>query len=393
MGEVSMKNTKKINKKASRSAIWFVYIVIFFEMIYMSTPFAVFFYSVYRLPLQFFNESSATFWLVQNIFPHFTQTNSAIINFLLYVSWPLMGIGLAMFLISFIQLYWAKFRKRGMVAGGLYRFIRHPQYVAWSIFGLGIAIFWSRMIVILAYVSMLFVYYLLARSEERECLEKYGESYRNYYNKTGGFLPKLNPRKRHLPRMILPEKGAHRIGGLIIVYLLTLFCTIGLGLFLRSYSLANISSVSWDNAAAISTSLMDKGQIHAIVAIARQDKTVKRKLDQRIDFDRARQLIYIIPLKWQIPELAMETEPADQSHHGYNPTSHGNPTDFDRNLYKVLFSKAGVDGSVTGKDIISKARYQKPLLLVKLNRQANRVIGIETPPQQGKYADVPVPIF
>jgi protein-S-isoprenylcysteine O-methyltransferase Ste14 len=130
-----MQNIKKINKKASRSVVWVVYIVIFFEMIYMSTPFAIFFYSVYRLPLQFLNESSATAWLVQNILPHFTQTNSVVINFLLYASWPLMGIGLAMFLISFIQLYWAKFRKKGAVVGGLYRFIRHPQYVAWSVFG------------------------------------------------------------------------------------------------------------------------------------------------------------------------------------------------------------------------------------------------------------------
>ncbi|MHC4457551.1 MAG: hypothetical protein ACYS0I_10760, partial [Planctomycetota bacterium] len=146
-----MERVKKINKKASRSVVWFVYIVILFEMIYMSTPFAIFFYSVYRLPLQFLNESSATSWLVQNIFPHFTQTNSVVINSLLYASWPLMGIGLAMFLISFIQLYWAKFRKKGAVVAGLYRFIRHPQYVAWSIFGLGIAIFWSRMIVILMY--------------------------------------------------------------------------------------------------------------------------------------------------------------------------------------------------------------------------------------------------
>jgi hypothetical protein len=55
-----MENIKKFHKKASRSVVWVVYIVIMFEMIYMSTPFAIFFYSVYRLPLQFLNESSAT---------------------------------------------------------------------------------------------------------------------------------------------------------------------------------------------------------------------------------------------------------------------------------------------------------------------------------------------
>jgi protein-S-isoprenylcysteine O-methyltransferase Ste14 len=388
-----MENIKKINKKASRSFVWFVYIVILFEMIYMSTPFAIFFYSVYRLPLQFLNESSATSWLVQNIFPHFTQTNSVVINSLLYASWPLMGIGLAMFLISFIQLYWARFRKKGVVVAGLYRFIRHPQYVAWSIFGLGIAIFWSRMIVILMYISMLFVYYLLAKSEERECLEKYGDSYRRYYQKTGRFLPRINKNIPDHLRQILPPKGVKRIGALMAVYLLAMLSTGALGLYVRSYSLSRISSGVWDNAAIISTAPMGKSQMTKIVSLAANDTDAKHRLGQIVDPATTSLLIYIVPLEWRIPELGMEPEQAGHRRHGFNPTTHMNPTDFDRNLYKVLFSEAGVDDGVEGKDIISKARYQKPLLLVKLNLQTNRVIAIETPPDQGKYADIPVPIF
>ena len=388
-----MENIKKINKKASRSAVWVVYIVILFEMIYMSTPFAIFFYSVYRLPLQFLNESSATSWLVQNIFPHFTQTNSVVINSLLYASWPLMGIGLAMFLISFVQLYWAKFRKKGAVVGGLYRFIRHPQYVAWSIFGLGIAIFWSRMIVILMYISMLFVYYLLAKSEERECLDKYGDSYRSYFQKTGRFLPRIKKNIPDHPRQILPSKGVKRIGALVAVYVLVLLCSSALGLFIRSYSLSRISSGTWENAAVISTAPMDQSQMTEIVSLAMNDTEAKHRLDKIADPASTSQLIYIVPLEWRIPELAMEPEQAGRRRHGFNPTTHMNPTDFDRNLYKILFSEAGVDPGVQGKDIISKARYQKPLLLVKLNLKTNRVIGIETPPEKGKYADVPVPIF
>ena len=388
-----MEKIKKINKKASRSVVWGVYIIILFEMIYMSTPFAIYFYSVYKLPLQFFNESNATSWLVQNIFPHFTQTNSVVINSLLYASWPLMGIGLAMFLISFVQLYWAKFRKKGVVVAGLYRFIRHPQYVAWSIFGLGIAIFWSRMIVILMYISMLFVYYLLAQNEERECLEKYGDSYQNYYQKTGRFLPRISNKTPDHPRQILPPKGIKRLGALMAVYLLTMLCTSVLGLFVRSYSLSRISSGVWDNAVVISTATMGKSQINKIVSLAANDPEAKRRLVQIVDSSGTSQLIYIVPLEWRIPELAMEPEQVGQRHHGYNPTTHMNPTDYDRNLYKVLFSKAGVEEGVEGKDIISKARYQKPLLLVKLNLQTNRVVGIETPPTKGTFADVPLPIY
>jgi uncharacterized membrane protein len=297
-----------------------------------------------------------------------------------------------MFLVSFIQLYWAKFREKGVVVAGLYRFIRHPQYLAWSIFGLGVAIFWSRMIVILMYISMLFVYYLLAKSEERECLEKYGESYRNYYKITGRFLPRIKNMPNQ-PREILPRQGVKRIGALMAIYLLTMLCTTALGLFVRSYSLSKISAGVWDNAAVISTAPMGKSQMTKIVSLAVNDIDVKRRLGQIVDPAGKGQLIYIVPLEWNIGELAMESEQAGHRRHGFNPTNHMNPTDFDRNLYKVLFSKAGVDEGVEAKDIISKARYQKPLLLVKIDLQTDRVIGIETPPHQGKYADVPVPIF
>jgi protein-S-isoprenylcysteine O-methyltransferase Ste14 len=388
-----MEKTEGITKKASRSAAWIAYIVIFFEMIYMSTPFAVFFYSVYEMPLGYLNRSSSTSWLVQNVFPHFTQTDSILISTLLYISWPLMGIGLLLFVIGFGQIYWAKFRKRGAIVGGLYRFIRHPQYAALSIFGLGMALFWSRMIVIIAYVSMLFVYYLLAKAEERECLRKYGESYRAYLDKTGRFLPRFSPHKRHNSKRILPQRGLKRIATLVVMYLVTIFFTIELGLWLRSYSLSKISTVSWRDSAAISTSLMDQPKMKEIISIAMNDHNARRALGTRFDSPGTKQLIYIVPLEWNISELAMEEERDGGHQHGFNPTTHMNPTQFNPNLYKVLFSKAVVDEGAEGNDIISKARAQKPLLLVNVDLSSKRVIDLKKPPPQGKYANIPVPFF
>ena len=388
-----MKQISTFDKKVTKSAVWFAYIVILFEMIYMSTPFAVFFYSVYGMPLKSFNESGSTAWLVQNIFPHFTQTESLLINTLLYISWPLMGIGLALFIIAFVQVYWAKFRKKGAVVGGMYRFIRHPQYAAWAIFGLGMAIFWSRMIVVITYVSMLFVYYVLAKREEQECLEKYGEPYRAYLQRTGRFLPKFSTFRQHNPRSILPRNGLKRTAALIGVYIITIGCTIGLGLGLRSYSLSQISSISETNSAAISTTPMAPEQMRAILSIATNNKAVMGELQSMIDTSRTQQLVYIVPEEWQISELSME-EGGEHSHeHVFNPTNHGNPMDFDRSRYKVLFSKAVVDRAVAGKAIISKTRFQKPLLLVKVNMNYKRVTEIAMPPVQGKYADIPVPLF
>ena len=388
-----MARIKGIDNKASKSLAWTVYIIIVFEMIYMATPFAVFFYSVYGLPLKILNDSSATSWLVQPIFPHFTQTSSALIRAMLYISWPLMGIGFIIFVVGFIQIYGAKLLRKGLVLGGLYRYIRHPQYMGWAIFGLGMAIAWSRMIVLIMYVSMLFVYYLLAKSEERECLNKYGESYRAYLQKTGRFLPKFNRNKLDNRKNLLPEKGTKRVAALIAIYLVTIFCVVQLGMWLRSYSISNISYLGEKDAAVISTVSMNPSQMRMILSIVNDNEKAVDELNATMDSEKVKRLVYIVPLEWRISELAMEVEGEGHRGHGFNPTTHGNTMRFNSHLYKVLFSEAVVDHGVEGKEIILKARRQKPILLVKVDTSKRRVIGVEKPPREGKYKDVPVPLF
>jgi protein-S-isoprenylcysteine O-methyltransferase Ste14 len=184
--------TKTIHsKKTIEISAWMAYSIILFEMLYMSTPFAVFFYSVYKSPLKWLTESEKTAWLVHAIMPHFSESGSVLVNGLLLASWPLMIAGLIVFMVGFFQIYYAKFKGKGAVTGGIYTYIRHPQYAAWSIFGLGMCLFWSRMIVWIAYVMMIFIYMYLAHAEEQECLAKFGDSYREYLGKTGGFFPKI----------------------------------------------------------------------------------------------------------------------------------------------------------------------------------------------------------
>jgi protein-S-isoprenylcysteine O-methyltransferase Ste14 len=372
---------------------WLAYIVIIFEMLYMSTPFAVFFYSVYKTPLKFLNSNPMTSWLVQNIMPHFAQTESLLINTLLYVSWPLMGIGMAVFITGFIQVYWAKFRKRGAVTGGLYKFIRHPQYTGWAIFGLGMAIFWTRMIVLIAYVSMLFVYYLLARAEEKECLDKYGKDYEDYLKKTGRFLPKFRITHNESSTAITPNMGLKRKTTLALSYLFTLICVVLLGFGMRAYSLSEISHMTQKNTAVISLSPMEEGRMERIVSIANMYIDSSDELKKLINPLNTKLLIYILPLEWHVPELAMERENPNNQGHGADPTSHGNPSDFNPNLYKLLYSEPDVDPNTPARNIISKASRQKPILIIKVDPEKQRVIGFDRPPKQAKYADIPVPIF
>jgi protein-S-isoprenylcysteine O-methyltransferase Ste14 len=389
----TMDNVRVHSNKATKPIVWTVYVIIMFEMIYMSSPFAVFFYSVYGMPLKFLAENSHTAWLIRNILPHFTQTNSILINTLLYISWPLMGIGLLVFIVGFCQVYWAKFRRRGPVVGGLYRFIRHPQYAGWAIFGFGMTIFWSRMIVLIMYISMLFVYYLLAIREEKECLETYGDSYRSYLRLTGRFLPRITRKNNMRARPFLPRKGPSRVASLIAMYLIAMGGTISLGFVVRSHTLSEISARYEKNAAVVSLTPMNEKQMSSILSVTLNDQTVKYRLESLPRVSRGKRLFYIVPSEWSIPELSIESNVSRGHHHGFNPTNHGNPTSFDHNRYKMLLSRAVVDQSAEGKEILSKALGQKPFLLVHVNLKENRVTDIETPPQIGKYGDLPVPVI
>jgi hypothetical protein len=295
--------------------------------------------------------------------------------------------------VGFFQVYWVKFRRKGPVVGGLYRFIRHPQYAGWAIFGLGMAIFWSRMIVWIMHVSMLFVYYLLAVSEEKECLRKFGASYRSYLHQTGRFFPRITHRKQADSVAPAPESVGFRFATLPILYLLTVCGVIALGLLLRPYVLSKISAKYEKDAAVVSLDAMDQGYMGSILAVAFNDPSVKAQLERADDDMNMKRLIYIVPSEWHVSELAMEPEPQHGQPHGYNPVNHGNPASYDRNRYKVLISKAIVDKNAEGKEILSKARGQKPFLLVKVDLKENRVTEIINPPKEGKYGDLPVPVF
>src|SRR5262249_55948121 len=171
------------------------YLVVVCEILFMISPFALHFYSAYGPTLNVLHRSPATAWLSTFFLPHFSQTTSPLLNALPTLAGLLVLVGLGIFLAGVIPVYWAKLRGRGPVTGGLYAFIRHPQYVGLSILGLGTLLIWPRFLVLMTYLTMLFLYYRLARWEEEQCLTRFGESYRAYYAQTGMLLPHIRSKR------------------------------------------------------------------------------------------------------------------------------------------------------------------------------------------------------
>ena len=98
----------------------------------------------------------------------------------------LIGAGLA--LVGWRQLHRAV--KQGkMATTGLYRWVRHPQYTGFFLFLIGSVINWPTLITLVLMPVLLVVYIRLARTEERDAEETFGDQYRAYRQSTGAFFP------------------------------------------------------------------------------------------------------------------------------------------------------------------------------------------------------------
>ena len=149
-------NGNRVFKKSFWIAFAF-YFLIGFEFFYMVSPFAVYFYSVYRPGLNFINSHPTLAWLSTIFLPHFvSHTKSWLLNSIMTAGSILALVGVVIFGIGASQVYYYKLTRKKVVTGGIYNLIRHPQYAALAVSGFGLLILWPRYIVLLSYITMLF---------------------------------------------------------------------------------------------------------------------------------------------------------------------------------------------------------------------------------------------
>jgi protein-S-isoprenylcysteine O-methyltransferase Ste14 len=376
------------------ASAWIIYTIIVFEIIFMVSPFALYYYSVYSLPLNLLQTNPATSWLTLHILPHFTYTDSLASNLLILISWPLIILGSIMFLLGFAQVYWAKFTRRGAVAVGLYKWIRHPQYLALAIVGLGTTIFWSRFIVLIAYVTMLCMYYALARLEERLCVQKFGEKYEEYLSGTGMFLPEFLT--GWMPKMhdLLPKGTRARVAVFVALYLLLLFSTVGGGWLLKYHVLGQIDARYSESMTMIALAPLDKSALPRIEELLAVSQEFQRN---KADAGLERVIAYVAPESWSVPELGLMSD-GSYSHSGLeemlHPTVHGNPLDFDADQVSVLIAEPIVaDSNAKGKDLLLSTLGYVPRILIKIDLAEGRMTSISQEPYESSWKGIPVPVY
>jgi protein-S-isoprenylcysteine O-methyltransferase Ste14 len=79
-----------------------------------------------------------------------------------------------------------------LVTAGPYRFVRHPMYTAILLVGIGVSLLSANWLVTASYLGI-FGGIILIRvpSEEKMMLERFGDAYREYMQRTGCLIPRL----------------------------------------------------------------------------------------------------------------------------------------------------------------------------------------------------------
>jgi len=93
----------------------------------------------------------------------------------------------------FIVFGWSRIfkAKNALVTTGIYAHVRHPQYLGFLLLTLGINFLWTTFSTLILWPILALLYYRLAKEEEKDMEEKFGEEYREYKNTVPMFIPRV----------------------------------------------------------------------------------------------------------------------------------------------------------------------------------------------------------
>jgi protein-S-isoprenylcysteine O-methyltransferase Ste14 len=98
----------------------------------------------------------------------------------------LFFLGGLLVLFGWSKIYNAKDK---LVADGVYKHVRHPQYLGILLATFGMIVFQFSPISLALWPVLVIIYYRLARKEEKNCEDKFGEEYRQYKRMVPMFIP------------------------------------------------------------------------------------------------------------------------------------------------------------------------------------------------------------
>jgi protein-S-isoprenylcysteine O-methyltransferase Ste14 len=103
-----------------------------------------------------------------------------------YIGIMIYGLGILLCIISVFDF--AKPKENGINLKGLYRVSRNPMYVAYFIYFLGCVLLTRSLVLLVILIVFQISAHWIIRSEERWCIEKFGDEFINYMNKVRRYI-------------------------------------------------------------------------------------------------------------------------------------------------------------------------------------------------------------
>lgn len=105
------------------------------------------------------------------------------------LSHVLIGLGFVILATSWRVLYAAQ-RQNRLATSGPYKHVRHPQYVGFILILSGFLIQWPTLLTLVMFPVLVVMYARLARKEEAEVRDRFGEAWDIYASHTPAFFPR-----------------------------------------------------------------------------------------------------------------------------------------------------------------------------------------------------------
>jgi hypothetical protein len=283
---------------------------------------------------------------------------------------------------------------------------------------LGLAIMWPRFLTLTLFAVMLFLYYLLAKDEERRMTNRFGESYISYMNRTGMFFPHFIEKA-----MIGSSKPQQRlsIGRAVVIFLVLLVVIVGSGFILRAYTIHHLPLGQVNHIDVITLTKDDLIIAKQLLPSVLQGSAIASKLQPIENSKGHRLLAYFIPVdyvmqgmiadtggEWKLFEqhktIGMITEyilhpfshlTEGHAHHAemqaHNPSMHNSPA-MKRRI--IFIEVSGKDRELASPfDDFGINIVRTPLFFVDVHLHTGEILQIRDTPTGSGWGTVPTPMF
>jgi protein-S-isoprenylcysteine O-methyltransferase Ste14 len=402
---------------AAISAIFLSFIV-GLEIVIMISPFAFFFYAAFNPFLLALNQSSTTRWLTAFFLPHMVVPPNEALTIVRILGSVFFVGGTLIFLVCAAQVYIGKLLKKGVATKGFYTIIRHPQYLGLGLAALGLAIMWPRFLTLTLFAIMLFLYYLLAKDEERRMTNRFGESYIAYMSRTGMFLPRVI--EKALTGNLETQKRL-TVGKAIVILLVLLVVIVGSGFISRVYTVHHLPLEQVNHIDVITITKEDLMAAKELLPSVSKDSVIASRLESVENTKGHRLLAYFIPIdyvmqgmiantggEWKLFEqhktVGMITEyilhpfghlTRGHTHHTAMEVDHSSMHNSPAMKRRIIFIEVSAnDGEITSPfDDFNINSTRTPLFFVDVHLHTGEILQLQDTPTGSGWGTVPTPMF